>query len=61
MPRPPGAGDTASRWTDLYNQISAGVNFSMSGIPNWSFDIGGFTMENRYHDPRRGNWASGAS
>ncbi|HMI36914.1 MAG TPA: TIM-barrel domain-containing protein, partial [Steroidobacteraceae bacterium] len=45
------SGDTASRWTDLYNQISAGVNFSMSGIPNWSFDIGGFTMENRYHNP----------
>lgn len=45
------SGDTASRWTDLYNQISAGVNFSLSGIPNWSFDIGGFTMEDRYHNP----------
>ncbi len=45
------SGDTASRWTDLYNQISAGVNFSMSGIPNWSFDIGGFTMESRYQNP----------
>ncbi len=27
------SGDVASRWDDLHNQISAGVNFSMSGIP----------------------------
>jgi alpha-D-xyloside xylohydrolase len=45
------SGDVASRWTDLYNQISAGVNFSMSGIPNWSFDIGGFALEKRYLKP----------
>ncbi|MDE1938250.1 MAG: DUF5110 domain-containing protein [Alphaproteobacteria bacterium] len=42
------SGDIASRWSDMRDQISAGVNFAMSGIPNWSFDIGGYTMENRY-------------
>ncbi len=42
------SGDIAARWSDMRDQISAGVNFSMSGIPNWTFDIGGYTMENRY-------------
>jgi alpha-D-xyloside xylohydrolase len=42
------SGDVAARWDDLRNQISAGVNFSMSGIPNWTHDIGGFAVEDRY-------------
>lgn len=42
------SGDVASRWDDLGDQISAGVNFSMSGIPNWTHDIGGFANEERY-------------
>jgi alpha-D-xyloside xylohydrolase len=42
------SGDVASRWDDLRNQISAGINFSMSGIPNWTHDIGGFANEERY-------------
>jgi alpha-D-xyloside xylohydrolase len=42
------SGDIASRWEDLHEQISAGVNFSMSGIPNWTHDIGGFALEDRY-------------
>jgi alpha-D-xyloside xylohydrolase len=42
------SGDTASRWSTFRNQISAGVNLSMSGLPNWTHDIGGFTPENRY-------------
>ena len=29
-------------------QISAGLNFSISGIPFWTQDIGGFSVENRY-------------
>lgn len=48
------SGDVASRWDDLRDQISAGVNLSMSGIPNWSHDIGGFSNEDRYNkeDPK---------
>ena len=42
------SGDIASRWEDLKNQIPAGLNFSMSGIPYWTSDIGGFAVERRY-------------
>ena len=42
------SGDIASRWDDLYNQISAGVSVGYSGLPNWTFDIGGFANEGRY-------------
>ncbi|MDP1027024.1 glycoside hydrolase family 31 protein [Sphingomonas sp. KR1UV-12] len=36
------SGDVAGRWDVLRAQIPAGVNFSMTGIPYWSADIGGF-------------------
>jgi alpha-D-xyloside xylohydrolase len=42
------SGDIASRWSDMKDQISAGVNFSLSGLPYWTMDIGGFALENRY-------------
>jgi alpha-D-xyloside xylohydrolase len=42
------SGDIASRWDDLYNQISAGVSIGYSGVPNWTFDIGGFANESRF-------------
>jgi alpha-D-xyloside xylohydrolase len=42
------SGDVASRWDDFREQIAAGVNFSMSGAPNWTHDIGGFALEERY-------------
>ena len=51
------SGDVASRWDDLREQISAGVNLSMSGVPNWSHDIGGYTMEDRYVKPNATNLA----
>jgi len=42
------SGDLAARWDDLHDQISAGVNLSLSGLPNWTHDIGGFAVEDRY-------------
>lgn len=42
------SGDIASRWSDLEDQIASGINFSMSGIPFWTMDIGGFAVEKRY-------------
>ena len=42
------SGDVAARWDDLRDQISAGTNLSLAGIPNWTHDIGGFSVENRY-------------
>ncbi len=48
------SGDVASRWDDFREQIPAGINFSMTGIPNWSHDIGGFALEDRFtsQDPK---------
>lgn len=45
------SGDVASRWTDFGIQIAAGINFSLSGVPYWTMDIGGFSVERRYYDP----------
>jgi alpha-D-xyloside xylohydrolase len=42
------SGDIATRWEDMKAQISAGLNFSASGIPYWTMDIGGFCVEDRY-------------
>ena len=45
------SGDISSRWHDMKLQISAGVNFSMSGLPYWTMDIGGFAVERRFEHP----------
>ncbi len=45
------SGDVAARWYDLKAQISAGLNFCLSGIPYWTTDIGGFAVEQRYEHP----------
>lgn len=42
------SGDIGTRWEDMKAQISAGLNFSISGIPYWTMDIGGFCVEDRY-------------
>ncbi|MCD9575015.1 glycoside hydrolase family 31 protein [Flavobacterium soyae] len=36
------SGDTGSSWETLRNQIPAGLNFTLTGIPHWNSDIGGF-------------------
>ena len=51
------SGDVGARWIDMKNQISAGVNFSMSGMPYWTMDIGGFAVEKRYEKPNEANKA----
>jgi alpha-D-xyloside xylohydrolase len=45
------SGDISATWGDMKTQISAGINFSMSGIPYWTMDIGGFATEARYQNP----------
>ncbi|WP_194768457.1 TIM-barrel domain-containing protein [Tamlana sp. I1] len=42
------SGDIATRWEDMKAQISAGLNFAVSGIPYWTMDIGGFCVEDRF-------------
>lgn len=38
------SGDVIASWNTLRNQISAGLNFSLCGIPYWNSDIGGFFL-----------------
>jgi len=38
------SGDVTASWGALRNQISAGLNFSLTGIPYWNSDIGGFFL-----------------
>jgi alpha-D-xyloside xylohydrolase len=45
------SGDIAPRWSDLKSQIAAGIGFSLSGLPNWTMDIGGYQPEARYLNP----------
>ena len=51
------SGDVVARWDDFKDQISAGVNLSMSGVPNWTTDIGGFSVEDRYTNKDPAHWA----
>jgi alpha-D-xyloside xylohydrolase len=44
------SGDVVASWETLHNQISAGLNFSLCGIPYWNSDIGGFFLWN-FKDP----------
>jgi alpha-D-xyloside xylohydrolase len=45
------SGDISATWENMKDQIAAGINFSMSGIPYWTMDIGGFAVEHRYEKP----------
>lgn len=48
------SGDIVSRWADLKDQIAAGISVGLSGMPNWTFDIGGFTPEDRFRRGKNG-------
>jgi alpha-D-xyloside xylohydrolase len=36
------SGDIASSWSSFRNQLAAGLNMGIAGIPWWTTDIGGF-------------------
>ena len=42
------SGDIGTRWEDMRAQMTAGMNFSLAGLPIWGMDQGGFCVENRY-------------
>ncbi len=50
------SGDISSNWITLRRQIAAGLSFSMSGIPYWTTDVGGFFRQDdqytsdKYHE-----------
>ncbi|MCD6333056.1 MAG: DUF5110 domain-containing protein, partial [Bacteroidales bacterium] len=39
------SGDIYATWEVMHSQIAAGLNFSLSGLPYWTFDIGGFFID----------------
>ena len=49
------SGDIGTRWEDMRAQITAGLNFSISGNPYWTMDNGGFCVEKRYEKALEGS------
>ncbi len=45
------SGDVLSDWISFRRQIPAGLNFSVSGLPYWTTDIGGFISGGDLSDP----------
>jgi alpha-D-xyloside xylohydrolase len=42
------SGDISSTWTAMKKQIPAGLGFSVSGMPYWTLDSGGFAVPTRF-------------
>ncbi len=49
------SGDIGTRWEDMKAQISAGINYAISGNPYWTMDNGGFCVERRYENAKEGS------
>ncbi|MFR9538322.1 MAG: TIM-barrel domain-containing protein [Rikenellaceae bacterium] len=45
------SGDVQSTWKQFGEQISAGLNFTMAGIPYWTHDAGGFFRDANSMNP----------
>jgi len=46
------SGDVLSDWVTFQRQISAGLNYAISGMPYWTTDIGGFISGGNLNDPQ---------
>jgi len=44
------SGDIGTSWTDMRMQMAAGLGYSMSGLPWWGMDIGGFSVMSKFYD-----------
>ncbi len=42
------SGDITSTWTAMSKQIPAGLGAGISGLPYWTMDTGGYTMQHRF-------------
>jgi alpha-D-xyloside xylohydrolase len=42
------SGDVTSTFTALAKQVTAGLGYSVSGVPYWTSDSGGYTMQARF-------------
>ena len=49
------SGDIGTCWEDLKAQVPAGINFSMSGLPYWTMDIGGFSVQKKFEQAKEGS------
>lgn len=49
------SGDIGTTWRDMKNQITAGINFCLSGLPYWTMDIGGFVVPQKFERPNTEN------
>ncbi len=49
------SGDIGTCWEDMKAQIPAGLNFSLSGLPWWTQDIGGFCVQRKFERAREGS------
>ncbi len=47
------SGDIGTRWEDMRAQMTAGLNYCMSGLPFWGMDQGGFSVEKRFEAAQR--------
>jgi alpha-D-xyloside xylohydrolase len=45
------SGDVLSDWLTFQRQITAGLNYAISGMPYWTTDIGGFISGGNLNDP----------
>jgi alpha-D-xyloside xylohydrolase len=46
------SGDVLSDYVTFQRQISAGLNYAISGMPYWTTDIGGFISGGNLNDPK---------
>jgi alpha-D-xyloside xylohydrolase len=42
------SGDITSTWTAMHKQIAAGLGYSISGVPYWTMDSGGFSVPGKF-------------
>ena len=51
------SGDIGTSWTDMKMQMTAGLGYSMSGLPFWGMDTGGFSVMSKFYDSaNRDEW-----
>ena len=43
------SGDISSSWTAMKKQIAAGLGYSISGLPYWTMDSGGFSVPAKFN------------
>jgi hypothetical protein len=55
------SGDTAATWDTFRRQIADGLNFTVTGNPRWTLDIGGFFVDRKEQWFWRGDYPDGCT